>query len=103
MAEGFGSQGRLLQENVITPELCNSQRPRQFYCSFDNSCKLDCRDCGWKSATDTAFSSCVRPTPLSCFADGEKVYCSSDELCHSPADCSSCVDRPIVDHSLHMC
>mmetsp|Transcript_15856 Transcript_15856/g.34807 ORF Transcript_15856/g.34807 Transcript_15856/m.34807 type:complete len:473 (+) Transcript_15856:267-1685(+) len=95
---------RLQQENTtVTAEICNSKRPRQYFCSFDVSCKTDCRECGWKSATDRAFSTCVIPTPDACHADGEKVYCASDELCHEPGDCSKCVDRPIVDHSLHQC
>jgi len=90
-------------EGYVTPEVCGAQQPRMYYCSFDQSCKSDCKECGWKGATDRAFSTCVRPTPLSCHADGHKVFCPSDELCHPPADCSECVDRPIVDHGQHMC
>jgi len=88
---------------VITPEYCNSKRPRQYYCSFDVSCKSDCRECGWKSATDTAYSACVRPTAETCWADSQKIFCESDQLCHESGDCSNCADRPIVDHSLHKC
>jgi len=32
-----------------------------------------------------------------------QIYCPSDELCHPPGDCSSCVDRDMVDHSQHIC
>lgn len=97
-------EGRRLQsQQQITPETCNSKRPRQYFCSFDISCKTDCRECGWKSATDSAFSMCVRPTPESCNADADKVFCDSDQMCHPSGDCSNCVDRPIVDNSQHSC
>mmetsp|Transcript_132887 Transcript_132887/g.384214 ORF Transcript_132887/g.384214 Transcript_132887/m.384214 type:complete len:630 (-) Transcript_132887:58-1947(-) len=103
-AEQEAAARRLQTVNVtITPEICSSKRPREYFCSFDVSCKLDCRECGWKSATDTAFASCVRPTPDACWADGGKVFCESDQLCHPPGDCSNCVDRPVVDHSQHKC
>merc|ERR1719491_1864381 len=39
---------------VVRPEACGAMFPRQYYCSFDQSCKADCQECGWKSATDTA-------------------------------------------------
>lgn len=84
-----------------TPEDCGSQG--MFYCSFDQACKMDCQECGWKSAHDTAFSTCVRPTPATCRADGGKVYCVSDDLCHPAGDCSNCVDRPVVDFSQFIC
>lgn len=94
---------QLLKTEIPSPEVCNSRRPRQFYCSFDVSCKSDCRECGWKSATDRAFATCVQPSADACFADGGKVFCSSDLLCHPPGDCSNCVDRPVVDHMQHSC
>eukprot|EP00927_Polykrikos_kofoidii_P054864 TRINITY_DN49214_c0_g1_i1.p1 TRINITY_DN49214_c0_g1~~TRINITY_DN49214_c0_g1_i1.p1 ORF type:complete len:665 (-),score=70.40 TRINITY_DN49214_c0_g1_i1:231-2225(-) len=86
-----------------TPEVCGSQFPRKYYCSFDVSCKEDCKECGWKSATDEAFSTCVRPTPSACRADGKQVYCISDDSCHPPGDCSRCVDRPVIDYSQSQC
>jgi hypothetical protein len=92
---------RLSAGGLVTPEICNAQQ--MFYCSFDVSCKADCTACGWKTATDRAFATCVIPSPPTCFADGEKVYCPSDELCHPSGDCSRCWDRPIVDHSQHLC
>lgn len=88
-------------QSVVTPEICNAQQ--QFYCSFDVACKSDCNSCGWKTATDRAFATCVIPSPPTCYADGGKVYCESDQLCHAPADCNKCFDRPIVDHSQHKC
>lgn len=88
---------------AVRPEACGAMFPRQYYCSFDQSCKADCQECGWKSATDTAFSMCVRPTPSACHADGNKEFCPSDQTCHPDGDCSQCVDRPIVDHSQHIC
>jgi len=91
------------QVQVVRPEACGAMNPRQFYCSFDQSCKVNCLECGWKSATDTAFSMCVRPTPSACHADGGQEFCPSDQTCHPDGDCSECVDRPIVDHSQHMC
>jgi hypothetical protein len=87
----------------VTPEVCGAQIPRKFFCSFDVSCRIDCQECGWKSATDQAYSMCVRPTPTSCRADGKKIYCKSDDLCHPSGNCSNCVDRPIVDFSLSQC
>merc|ERR1712032_1377488 len=78
----------------ITREICNAQRPRKFYCSFDQSCKENCSACGWKSAADRAFSECVVATPTTCYADNEQMYCASDERCHPPGDCSNCIDRP---------
>lgn len=96
-------QARRLANASITPEVCNSMRPRQYYCSFDVSCKGDCRECGWKSATSTAFSACVSPSPQACAADQFKVFCESDQLCHDPGDCSNCADRPIVDHIQGKC
>lgn len=75
----------------------------QYYCSFDEACKADCQECGWKSAHDIAFSTCVVPTPASCRADNGKVYCLSDDLCHPAGDCSQCVDRPVVDFSQYTC
>lgn len=99
--------GRRLQTSVaiqgITPEVCSAQNPKRYYCSFDVSCKSHCRECGWKSATDRAFSICVAPSPDVCFADGGQVFCSSDQSCHPPGDCSNCVDRTVVDHSQHTC
>merc|ERR1740138_1388938 len=92
---------RLSAGGLVTPEICNAQQ--MFYCSFDVSCKADCTACGWKTATDRAFATCVIPSPPTCFADGGKVYCPSDELCHPSGDCSRCWDRPIVDHSQHLC
>lgn len=102
------TQRRRLQEHsapevAITPEVCNAKRPRQFYCSFDVSCKTDCRECGWKTATSRAFSACVRPSPEACFADAEKIFCESDQLCHEQGDCSNCADRPIVDFIQRKC
>ncbi|CAE8591952.1 unnamed protein product [Polarella glacialis] len=94
---------RRLQGTKVSPEVCNARRPKQYYCSFDVSCKLDCVECGWKSATDRAFSTCVQPSADVCNADGGKVYCATDELCHPPGDCSTCVDRPLVDFSQHTC
>jgi len=87
----------------VTPESCGALPGRKYYCSFDESCKDDCSECGWKSATDSAYSNCVRPTADACFADGEKVFCPSDQTCHPKGDCSRCVDRPTVDHSQHLC
>eukprot|EP00913_Durusdinium_trenchii_P016994 g15979.t1 len=88
---------RRLQESVpkqqVTPEVCNARNPRQYYCSFDADCKEDCKACGWKSATDRAFSICVQPSPEVCYADGGQVFCPSDEQCHPPGDCQNCVDR----------
>lgn len=77
--------------------------PPMYFCSFDSSCKDDCVQCGWKSATDSAFSQCVQPTALTCYADAAKVFCPTDMSCHPPGDCSRCADRPIVDHAQHMC
>eukprot|EP00929_Paragymnodinium_shiwhaense_P007312 TRINITY_DN111233_c0_g1_i1.p1 TRINITY_DN111233_c0_g1~~TRINITY_DN111233_c0_g1_i1.p1 ORF type:complete len:693 (+),score=98.98 TRINITY_DN111233_c0_g1_i1:43-2079(+) len=98
---------RQLQLNAsqipVTPESCGAQRPRRYFCSFDSSCKLDCKECGWKSATDVAFSTCVRPSPTTCWADGGQLYCQSDDSCHPPGDCANCVDRPIVDYSQYQC
>eukprot|EP00747_Dinoflagellata_sp_TGD_P162280 gnl/TRDRNA2_/TRDRNA2_179711_c0_seq1.p1 gnl/TRDRNA2_/TRDRNA2_179711_c0~~gnl/TRDRNA2_/TRDRNA2_179711_c0_seq1.p1 ORF type:complete len:685 (+),score=101.30 gnl/TRDRNA2_/TRDRNA2_179711_c0_seq1:103-2055(+) len=90
-----------IQNGTVSPEACGAQM--LYYCSFDSSCKADCRECGWKSATDTTFSTCVRPSTAACHADGGKEYCPSDQLCYPDGDCSGCVDRPIVDHSQHMC
>mmetsp|Transcript_10548 Transcript_10548/g.18778 ORF Transcript_10548/g.18778 Transcript_10548/m.18778 type:complete len:644 (-) Transcript_10548:54-1985(-) len=86
-----------------SPEVCNAQSPRQHYCSFDVSCKVDCAECGWKSAHDKAFAECVPPSPDVCYADGQQVYCQSDQRCHPPGDCSNCVDRTVVDHAQHTC
>jgi len=98
---------RRLQESVpkqaVTPEVCNARNPRQYYCSFDADCKSDCKACGWKSATDRAFSVCVQPSPEVCFADGGQVFCPSDEQCHPPGNCQNCVDRTVVDHAQHTC
>ncbi|CAK9107960.1 Dickkopf_N domain-containing protein [Durusdinium trenchii] len=98
---------RRLQESVpkqqVTPEVCNARNPRQYYCSFDADCKEDCKACGWKSATDRAFSICVQPSPEVCYADGGQVFCPSDEQCHPPGDCQNCVDRTVVDHAQHIC
>jgi len=88
---------------VVRPEACGAMVPGKFFCTFDQSCKADCKECGWKSATDSAFSMCVRPTALTCHADGGKEFCATDQSCHPNGDCSSCVDRPIVDHASHMC
>eukprot|EP00928_Gymnodinium_smaydae_P071051 TRINITY_DN54732_c0_g1_i1.p1 TRINITY_DN54732_c0_g1~~TRINITY_DN54732_c0_g1_i1.p1 ORF type:complete len:800 (-),score=141.63 TRINITY_DN54732_c0_g1_i1:105-2411(-) len=88
---------------IITPETCGALRPRRYYCSFDVACKVSCKECGWKSATDEVFSTCVRPTPAVCAADGGQLYCESDKSCHPPSNCENCVDRPIVDHSLSQC
>lgn len=87
----------------VTPELCGALNPRRYYCSFDISCKLNCEECGWKSAHDEAYSTCVRPTNIACKADNAKVYCLSDDRCHPPGNCTECVDRPIVDYSQSMC
>lgn len=104
------AMARLLQnaserqlQGAASPQVCSLMSPRQYYCSFDASCKLNCKECGWKSATDTAYSQCVVPSPSTCFADSNKVYCPSDQLCHLPGDCSSCVDRPAVDYVMHAC
>lgn len=94
---------RLQMQLAVSPEVCNARKPRQYYCSFDVSCKLDCKECGWKTAFDQAFSVCVQPTPEVCNADFGKVYCATDQMCHPPGDCSECVDRPIVDHAQHVC
>lgn len=77
--------------------------PVKYFCSFDSSCKDDCKECGWKSATDSAFSQCVRPTALTCYADGRQAFCATDQSCHPPGDCSRCVDRPVVDFAQHLC
>lgn len=100
--------GRRLQTSSvaiqgITPEVCSAQNPKKYFCSFDVSCKTHCRECGWKSATDRAFSICVPPSPDVCYADGHKVFCESDQSCHPAGDCSNCVDRTVVDHSQHTC
>jgi len=87
----------------VSPEICNAMSPRQYYCSFDVSCKRDCRECGWKSATDKAFSTCVPPSPQVCYADNLQVFCASDQRCHPPGDCTNCVDRTVVDHMQHAC
>jgi hypothetical protein len=104
--DAYDAEGRRLQNASMVPlnaEVCGAQRPRKYFCSFDVSCKENCRECGWKSATDTAFSTCVRPSTTTCWADGGQVYCVSDDSCHPPGDCSRCVDRPIVDHAQFMC
>jgi len=103
------SRLRRLQGNTSfnpSPETCGATRPRSYYCSFDVSCKQNCRECGWKSATDETFSTCVRPTPERCKAQGPPpgmVYCKSDDSCHPAGNCNGCVDRPIVDHSQSVC
>lgn len=88
---------------MVRPEACGAMVPAKFFCSFDQSCKTDCKECGWKSATDAAFSMCVRPTALTCHADGKQEFCPTDQSCHPDGDCSKCVDRPIVDHASHLC
>lgn len=88
---------------AVRPEECGSMVPVKYFCSFDSSCKDDCKECGWKSATDSAFSQCVRPTAMTCHADGHQVFCPTDQSCHPEGDCSRCVDRPIVDHAQHLC
>lgn len=88
---------------VVRPEACGAMWPVKFYCSFDQSCKSDCKECGWKSATDSAFSMCVRPSANTCHADGSQEFCPTDQACHPNGDCSECVDRPIVDHASHLC
>jgi len=88
---------------AVRPEACGAMVPGKYYCSFDQSCKSDCKECGWKSATDTAFSMCVRPTAMTCHADGSQEFCPTDQSCHPNGDCSKCVDRPIVDHASHVC
>eukprot|EP00931_Biecheleriopsis_adriatica_P086783 TRINITY_DN61374_c0_g1_i1.p1 TRINITY_DN61374_c0_g1~~TRINITY_DN61374_c0_g1_i1.p1 ORF type:complete len:649 (-),score=96.69 TRINITY_DN61374_c0_g1_i1:131-2077(-) len=97
------ADGVSIAREQVTPEVCNARKPRQYFCSFDVDCKLDCQACGWKSATDRAFSICVQPSPDVCHADGGKIYCASDERCHPPGDCSNCVDRTVVDHAQHAC
>jgi len=101
---------RRLQSNnsgpIASSELCGVQVPRKYFCSFDVSCKEDCKECGWKSSTDEAFSVCVRPSPERCRAQGPppgEVYCKSDDSCHPSGDCNACVDRPVVDHSQSIC
>lgn len=88
---------------AVRPEACGAMVPAKYYCSFDQSCKMDCKECGWKSATDSAFSMCVRPTALTCHADGGQEFCPTDQSCHPDGDCSKCVDRPVVDHASHLC
>jgi len=88
---------------VVRPEACGAMIPAKFFCSFDQSCKADCKECGWKSATDSAFSMCVRPTALTCHSDGSQEFCQTDQSCHPNGDCAKCVDRPIVDHAMHVC
>jgi hypothetical protein len=91
------------QGSPVTAEVCGAQVPRKYYCSFDISCKTKCQECGWKSATDEAYSMCVRPTPTACRADNRKIYCKSDDLCHPAGNCTDCVDRPTVDFAQSMC
>jgi len=88
---------------IVRPEACGAMVPAKYYCSFDQSCKDDCKECGWKSATDSAFYMCVRPNAMTCHADGSQEFCPTDQACHPNGDCSSCVDRPIVDHASHKC
>merc|ERR1711865_937005 len=92
---------------VVRPEACGAMITAdgsgKYFCSFDQSCKSNCKECGWKSATDSAFSMCVRPTPKTCHADGSQEFCATDQSCHPNGDCSKCVDRPIVDHASHLC
>eukprot|EP00933_Yihiella_yeosuensis_P054342 TRINITY_DN5275_c2_g1_i1.p1 TRINITY_DN5275_c2_g1~~TRINITY_DN5275_c2_g1_i1.p1 ORF type:complete len:661 (-),score=93.27 TRINITY_DN5275_c2_g1_i1:162-2054(-) len=102
-AKKAAEQRRLQSSLAVSPEVCNARKPRQYFCSFDVSCKLDCKECGWKSATDRAFSICVQPSRDVCSADGGKVYCQTDEMCHPPGDCSNCIDRPVVDHAQKAC
>jgi hypothetical protein len=88
---------------AVRPEACGAMFPAKFYCSFDQSCKSDCQECGWKSASDAAFYQCVRPTALTCHADGSKEFCPTDQQCKPNGDCEHCLDRPIVDHASHTC
>jgi hypothetical protein len=87
----------------VRPEACGAMFPAMFYCTFDKSCKSDCKECGWKSAADTAFYQCVRPTALTCHADKSQEFCPTDQACKPDGDCNLCLDRPIVDHTSHMC
>ncbi|CAK0873269.1 unnamed protein product [Prorocentrum cordatum] len=89
-----------VEKRRLTAQVCGAQG--QFYCSFDGDCKDDCAVCGWKSAHDRAFSTCVVPSATACHADQERVYCPTDELC-KVGGCSDCPGRPRVDFSQHTC
>eukprot|EP00403_Amphidinium_massartii_P041511 CAMPEP_0178436192 /NCGR_PEP_ID=MMETSP0689_2-20121128/34314_1 /TAXON_ID=160604 /ORGANISM="Amphidinium massartii, Strain CS-259" /LENGTH=700 /DNA_ID=CAMNT_0020058283 /DNA_START=81 /DNA_END=2179 /DNA_ORIENTATION=+ len=97
------SAGRRLQDGDVSAEACGAQIPKTYFCNFDQSCKLDCAECGWKSAHDEVFSTCVQPSAATCNADGGQEYCISDQRCKPDGDCSQCVDRPVVDNSQHTC
>jgi hypothetical protein len=93
----------LAPATAVRPEACGAMMPANYYCSFDQSCKADCKECGWKSAADTAFYQCVRPDALTCHADGSQEFCPTDQACKPNGDCSGCLDRQIVDHASHTC
>mmetsp|Transcript_30356 Transcript_30356/g.69856 ORF Transcript_30356/g.69856 Transcript_30356/m.69856 type:complete len:694 (+) Transcript_30356:70-2151(+) len=104
VAEAAGLvKGRRLQDGEVSAEACGAQIPKTYFCNFDQSCKLDCAECGWKSARDEVFSTCVQPSAATCHADGDQEYCVSDLQCKPDSDCSQCLDRPVVDHSQHTC
>lgn len=88
------------ERRLTTAQACGAQG--RFYCSFDGDCKEDCAVCGWKSAHDRAFSTCVVPSATVCHADQQRVFCPTDELC-KVGDCSDCPGRPRVDFSQHTC
>jgi len=96
----LNTTARRMQESA-SPTICGARG--LYFCSFDNACKQNCRECGWKSAAAAAYSECVLPSAKTCYADGGKTYCPTDEECKPPGDCTTCIDRPVADYSQHMC
>merc|ERR1719265_846999 len=98
MTSNMSDARRLQDEGPVGPEKCIEQIPKQYYCSFDQTCKDFCEECGWKTVPDPDFYACVQPSPEAYHSWGKREFCETLQTCMPDGDCSACPDMPVVDH-----
>ena len=81
--------------HVKTPKQCKAKQ--QFHCGLTSQCAVSCLDgCSWRSAHNLQTNVCERPSPATCRADNDQIFCAH----HKDSEIAACVEKGAC-HNCH--